>query len=86
MTAKQPFWKIVLDGAIRVLLGICALSFLFGGGLIRALTKTDRTLAELEGIGIAGICLILSVVFSHLRDNIRDPEDDGESDIESIQK
>ncbi len=91
MTARQSFWKTfpkgaVLKGAIRVWLGICALSFLFGGGVVRAWTTTNRTLAEIEGIGIAGVCLILTAVFSRLVDNNPDTENAEGADDESMQK
>ena len=72
MAAKNSARKTFLSTSIRILAGVGGLSFLFGGILIRALTKTDRTLAELEGIGIAGICLILAVVTQHFVDDIQD--------------
>jgi hypothetical protein len=43
----------VLNGAAYLLFVIAGMAFWFGGGLIHALVRTERLLAEAEGIGLA---------------------------------
>ena len=86
MASKNSARNIFLKGTIRVLAGVGGLSFLFGGVLIHALTKTDRTLAELEGIGVAGVCLILAIASQHLVDDMPEAEDDIALNSESTHK
>jgi hypothetical protein len=45
----------LLNGASYLLFAIACMAFWFGGGLIQAVTQTDRALAEGEGIGLAMI-------------------------------
>jgi hypothetical protein len=48
-----------------LLLGIAGLAFLFGGRAISEFGKVDRVLAEMLGLGLAGVFLVLGMVFKN---------------------
>jgi 4-hydroxybenzoate polyprenyltransferase len=56
----------------KTLFGLAGMSFLFGGGLIHAVTKMDRFTAELVGIAIFGTALILGLLANELADRLID--------------
>jgi hypothetical protein len=47
--------KLLLRGVAWLLFAIAVLTFWLGGRVISVFAKTDRILAELEGIGIAAL-------------------------------
>jgi hypothetical protein len=62
--------KHLLRGLSYILAPICGFSFLFGGGLIRAIGNVDRLFAEILGIGVAFVCLIGIVIARHVIEDI----------------
>jgi hypothetical protein len=51
--------KSFLQGIAWLLFAIAGLSFWVGGRALSEFTKTERTLAEMEGIGVAVVCAAL---------------------------
>jgi hypothetical protein len=45
----------LLNGAVYLLFVIAGMAFWFGRGLIHAVVRTERLLAEAEGIGLAAL-------------------------------
>jgi len=78
MASVKAAWKGFLQGVAWLLLTVGGLSFLVGGGLIHAETKTDRLTAELEGLGFAAICLIAGVSVKSIAEDIPDSDEDAE--------
>jgi hypothetical protein len=44
------------------LFAIAGLTFLFGGRAINEFAKTERVLAEMEGVGLAALCALLGTI------------------------
>ena len=49
---------------------IAGLAFWFGGRAINEFAKTDRMLAEMEGIGLAAVCDALGAVARYAGENL----------------
>jgi hypothetical protein len=53
--ATKAVLASLLNGVAWLLFVVATFAFLCGGGLIHAITKTERSLAEVEGIGLAAL-------------------------------
>jgi len=62
--------KHLLRGLSAVLAPIGGISFLFGGGVIRAFARVDRLFAEILGMAVAFACLIGVLIAKHVIDDI----------------
>ena len=62
--------KYFLKGLSTVLAVIGGLFFFIGGLLIHELSKADRFLAELQGIGAAVVCFVGMLVARHFIEEI----------------
>jgi hypothetical protein len=69
-----PFFCSLLRGLKQVLLMAGGLSFLVGGGLIAALTKMNRFSAEIVGIGLCALFVLLGLLAGALSDKFDDDE------------
>jgi len=67
--------KTLLRGLAQLLFVFAGLSFFVGGLVIGILAKTERALAEVEGIGLAVVCGGLGFLAKSVGDNL----DDGDS-------
>ena len=67
--------KSVLRGLSQLLLVIAGLSFFVGGRAISEITKTERMLAEVEGIGLAVVCGALAFIAKSAADNLDEGND-----------
>jgi hypothetical protein len=56
-------------------LSFAALFFLVGGRAISAFTKTERLIAEIEGIGLAAVCGALAFWAKTAADNLDEGND-----------
>ena len=54
--SHKPTMKTLLQGVAQLLFVIASLCFFVGGRAISTFTKTERVLAEMEGIGLAVLC------------------------------
>ena len=68
--------KYLLTGVAWVLFATAGLSFWFGGRAIHEFAKTERLLAEMEGIGLAAVCGALGAFAKAAAENL------AEADIE----
>jgi hypothetical protein len=66
---------LLLKGLTKILIAVCGISFLFGGLLISSLCKMNRGSAEVIGIAIAGVCLILSLFVNEIADRLTHREE-----------
>jgi hypothetical protein len=64
-TSTKSTFRSALRGMSSLLLGIAGLAFLFGGRAISEFGKVDRVLAEMLGLGLAGVFLVLGMVFKN---------------------
>jgi hypothetical protein len=60
--------------------------FLFGGGVISAITGTERIPAELEGIGLAALSAGLGVIAKAAQDRLEEGEPGPRSLTEALRK
>jgi hypothetical protein len=74
--------KHFLQGVSSVLIVIAGMSFFFGGRAIHEFGTVDRTLAEIIGIGLAFLCLILGVVAKYKIEDIEWQEQNEEAEKE----
>jgi len=65
-----------------VLIVIAGMSFFFGGRAIHEFGTVDRTLAEIIGIGLAFLCLILVVVAKYKIEDLEWQEQNEEDEKE----
>lgn len=66
--------KPLLKGASQLLFVIAGSLFLVGGRAISEFTKTDRVLAEVLGIGLAVVFVVLGIVAKNAANDL-DKED-----------
>lgn len=74
MTARNPM-KSLARGAATLMFGIAGLSFLWGGRALHEFWGVDRTLGELEGIGLAALCGIFGFAAKTAGESDDDQED-----------
>jgi hypothetical protein len=74
----------VLQGVAWLLFVTAGLAFWVGGRAIHEFAKTDRMLAEMEGIGLAAVCAALGAVVKSAGENLT--EDENEPAVDSIKK
>jgi hypothetical protein len=67
--------KAFLQGVAWLLFAIAGLAFLWGGRAISEFARTERTLAEMEGLVLAGMCGALGAWAKTAGDNL--DEDEG---------
>jgi hypothetical protein len=60
--------------------------FLFGGGVISAITGTERIPAELEGIGLAALSAGLGIIAKVAEDRLEECEPGPRSLTEALRK
>lgn len=65
-----------------VLIVIAGISFFFGGRAIHEFGAADRTLAEIIGIGLAFLCLILGAVAKYKVEDIEWQQQNEEAEKE----
>jgi hypothetical protein len=70
--------KTLLRGVAQLLFVIAGLSFLVGGRAISIFAKTERVLAEAEGIGLAVVCGGLGFLAKSVGDNLDDEDSSGQ--------
>jgi hypothetical protein len=70
--------KTLLRGLAQLLFVIAGLSFLVGGRAISIFSKTERVLAEGEGIGLAVVCGGLGFLAKSGGDNLDDGDSSGQ--------
>ena len=80
--ATRSTLKHFLQGVSSVLIVIAGMSFFFGGRAIHEFGTVDRTLAEIIGIGLAFLCLILGVVAKYKIEDIEWQEQNEEAEKE----
>ena len=80
--ASSSTLKHFLQGVSSVLIVIAGMSFFVGGRVIHEFGTVDRTLAEIIGIGLAFVCLILVVVAKHKIEDIEWQEQNEEAEKE----
>jgi len=73
--AHKPTMKTLLQGVAQLLFIIAALCFFVGGRAISTFTKTERVLAEMEGIGLAVLCGALGFWAKTAADNLDEGND-----------
>jgi len=66
--------KSLLKGVSQALFVLGGLMFLVGGRAISEFTKTERILAEMLGIGLAVVFVILGMVAKGAADNLDDED------------
>jgi|GEM_PF-5937531 len=71
--------KDFLEGVWPVFPVIAGLSFFFGGRAIHDFGGVDRTLAEMIGIGVAFLCLILGAIGKYKVEDIEWQEQNEEA-------
>jgi NADH:ubiquinone oxidoreductase subunit 2 (subunit N) len=86
--ATRSTLKHFLQGASSVLIVIAGISFFFGGRAIHEFGAVDRSLAEIVGIGLAFLCLILGVVAKHKIEDIewQEQNDEAEKEQQTLEK
>jgi hypothetical protein len=67
--------KYLLRGVSWLLLAVAGLAFLVGGRAISEFGKTDRIVAEMEGIGLAIVTGGLGLVAKTAAENLDEDED-----------
>ena len=80
--ATRSTLKHLLQGVSSVLIVIAGISFFVGGRAIHEFGAVDRALAEIIGIGLAFLCLILGVVAKHKIEDIEWQEQNEEAEKE----
>ena len=73
--STKPILKSLLRGVAWILFGAAGLLFFWGGRAIHDFAKTERVLAEMEGIGLAVLCGGLGAVAKHAAGR---PEEDDQ--------
>lgn len=86
MASTKPGWRNFLLGVTWLLFAVAGFAFWFGGGLIHALNNTDRTFAEMEGIGLAVVCGAAGAILRSFAEDIPDSSEEGENTKESSQE
>jgi hypothetical protein len=77
--------KSLLRGLAWLFFAMGGLAFLFGGGVISAVTKTDRIAAEMEGVLLALLCAAVGVMAKAAEDRLE--EGDGPTSLgETLRK
>ena len=67
----------LLQGIAWLFFVAAGLAFWFGGGVIHAVVpRTDRVLAEIEGMALAALCAGLSVIARGVKDRLEAGEVD----------
>lgn len=74
--------KRFLQSVSPALFAFAGLSFLFGGRAIHEFGGLNRTLAEIIGIGLAFLCLVVGVVGKHKIEDIEWQEQNEEAEKE----
>ena len=69
-----------LERVSRILLGAAGLLFFFGGGLLHAVADTERLLAEMIGIGLAFVFVVVGVIAKSGSENFA-PDPDQENSV-----
>jgi hypothetical protein len=69
--------KSLLRGVAWLLFAIAGLAFWVGGRAINEFAKTERLLAEMEGIGLAVVCAGLGAVAKAAGERRAEAEEDG---------
>jgi hypothetical protein len=77
MNASTKFTKSLLRGVAWLLFAVAGLALWMGGRSISEFTKTARTLAEMEGIGLAVLFAGLGAVAKAAADHFGGGEKDG---------
>jgi hypothetical protein len=67
--------RYLLRGVSWLLLAVAGIAFLVGGRAISEFGKTDRVLAEMEGLGLAIVTGGLGLVAKTAADNLDQDED-----------
>ena len=62
-----------------------ALAFFVGGRAINEFARTDRLLAEMEGIAFAAVCAALGAVLKSPGENLAEDEE-TDTTVDSLQK
>lgn len=80
--------KFLLRGVAWLLFAMAGLSFWFGGRAISEFAKTERILAEIEGIGLAALCGGLGALAKTAAERFEAEEEDraATSEAESLKK
>jgi hypothetical protein len=79
--------KSLLRGMAWLFFAIAGLAFWFGGGVISAVARTDRILAEIEGIALALLCVGLGTIAKVAEDRLEQGEADGPTSLgEALRK
>jgi uncharacterized membrane protein YecN with MAPEG domain len=74
--------KPFLQGVSSVLIVIAGLSFFVGGRIIHEFGAVDRALAEIIGIGLAFLCLLLGAVAKYKIEDVEWQEQNEEAEKE----
>jgi hypothetical protein len=62
--------KSPLQALAKLMFGLAALLFFFGGRAIHEFWGVERLLAEIFGIGLAVICGLAGAVFKHFAEDV----------------
>ena len=87
-SAIRTTLKSFLRGLSTVSFAIAGLSFFFGGRAIHEFGGVERMLAEIVGIGIAFVCLIVGAIAKHKIGDIEweEQNEDAEKRQQSLEE
>ena len=76
----------LLGVVAKLLFALAGLAFWFGGGLIHALTNTDRITAEMEGVALTVLLVALGVIAKVAEDRLEEGAGGPKSLSEALRK
>jgi hypothetical protein len=71
--------KVLLHGVAWLLFATAGIAFFVGGRTMSEFAKTDRPLAEMEGLALAAVCAGLGAVAKAAAEHLDEEEGNGAS-------
>ena len=75
-SGAKSFTSAVLTAVGWIFFGSAGLAFWFGGRAIHAMAGTERLLAEIEGLALAGVCPAMGALSKNFAELIEELEPD----------